>query len=98
MAGVAEDLKALRLSASVIELSRARPTDCAPLVMDAVQAAAGRLGYDTMRLPSGAGHDAMYMAPTGPAGMIFILPERPQPLSGRADRAVATAGRHARAV
>ena len=54
MAGVAEDLKALRLSASVIELSRARPTDCAPLVMDAVQAAAGRLGYDTMRLPSGA--------------------------------------------
>ncbi|MFG0228545.1 Zn-dependent hydrolase [Achromobacter sp. 413638] len=72
MAGVAEDLKALRLSASVIELSRARPTDCAPLVMDAVQAAAGRLGYDTMRLPSGAGHDAMYMAPTGPAGMIFI--------------------------
>ena len=27
MAGVAEDLKALRLSASFIELSRARPTD-----------------------------------------------------------------------
>jgi N-carbamoyl-L-amino-acid hydrolase len=25
-----------------------------------------------MRLPSGAGHDAVYMAPTGPIGMIFI--------------------------
>ena len=29
-----------------------------------------RLRHDA--LPSGAGHDAMYMAPTGPAGMIFI--------------------------
>jgi len=30
------------------------------------------LGYASMRLPSGAGHDAVYMAPTGPIGMIFI--------------------------
>ena len=43
MAGVAQDLKALRLTASFAQLSRARPTDCSPLVMDAVasQIAAG---------------------------------------------------------
>ncbi|AXA69366.1 allantoate amidohydrolase [Achromobacter insolitus] len=62
----------MRLSASFTQLSRARPTDCTPLVMDAVQTAAGQLGYACMRLPSGAGHDAVYMAPTGPIGMIFI--------------------------
>ena len=72
MAGVADDLKALRLTAGFTPLSRAQPTDCSPLVMDAVKAAADQLGYASMRLPSGAGHDAVYMAPTGPIGMIFI--------------------------
>ncbi|MFY3663523.1 M20/M25/M40 family metallo-hydrolase, partial [Achromobacter ruhlandii] len=72
MAGVAADLKALRLTAGFVQLSRAQPTDCTPLVMDAVQAAADQLGYASMRLPSGAGHDAVYMAPTGPIGMIFV--------------------------
>ncbi|CAB3922792.1 Zn-dependent hydrolase [Achromobacter anxifer] len=72
MAEVAEGLKALRLQASVAPVSRALPTDCSPLVMDAVEAAAKDLGYASMRLPSGAGHDAVYMAPTGPIGMIFI--------------------------
>ncbi|KAG0774296.1 hypothetical protein G6F22_014178 [Rhizopus arrhizus] len=72
MAGVADDLKALRLTAGFTQLSRAQPTDCSPLVMDAVKAAADQLGYASMRLPSGAGHDAVYMAPTGPIGMVFI--------------------------
>lgn len=72
MASVADDLKALRLTAGFTPLSRAQPTDCSPLVMDAVKAAADQLGYASMRLPSGAGHDAVYMAPTGPIGMIFI--------------------------
>jgi len=72
MAGVADDLKAWRLTAGFTQLSRAQPTDCSPLVMDAVKAAADQLGYASMRLPSGAGHDAVYMAPTGPIGMIFI--------------------------
>ena len=72
MAGVAGDLKALRLTAGFTQLSRAQPTDCSPRVMDAVKAAADQLGYASMRLPSGAGHDAVYMAPTGPIGMVFI--------------------------
>lgn len=72
MASVADELKTLRLEGSFATVSRAHPTDCSPLVMDAVKAAADQLGYASMRLPSGAGHDAVYMAPTGPIGMIFI--------------------------
>lgn len=72
MTELATDLQTLRLTADVVPLSRAHPTDCSPLVMQAIETAANRLHYATMRLPSGAGHDAMYMAPTGPIGMIFI--------------------------
>ncbi|TKC92515.1 Zn-dependent hydrolase [Trinickia terrae] len=72
MASAAADLEALRVSASAAHVSRAKPTDCQPLVMDAVERAAGQLGYANMRLPSGAGHDAVYVAATGPIGMIFI--------------------------
>lgn len=38
----------------------------------AVEHAAQRLGYSNMRVVSGAGHDAIYMARLAPAGMIFI--------------------------
>lgn len=69
---VAADMTALRLELACDDVTRARPTDCTPLVMDAVQAATDRLGYASMRLPSGAGHDAVQMARTGPIGMIFI--------------------------
>ncbi|MFQ1061923.1 Zn-dependent hydrolase [Bordetella trematum] len=72
LAQTADELTALRLRLESEPLSRAEPTDCSAVVMDAVQAAAEHLGYASMRLPSGAGHDAMYMAPTGPMGMIFI--------------------------
>jgi len=40
--------------------------------VDAVQRAAETLGYSHMRVVSGAGHDAVYMARLAPAGMIFI--------------------------
>lgn len=72
MARVTDDLAASRLSAAAAHVSRAKPTDCQPLVMDAVERAATALGYASMRLPSGAGHDAVYVAATGPIGMIFI--------------------------
>ena len=38
----------------------------------AVARAAEKLGYSHMRVVSGAGHDAVYMARLAPAGMIFI--------------------------
>ncbi len=37
-----------------------------------IEVAATELGLKTMRLPSGAGHDAQMMAKIGPIGMIFV--------------------------
>ncbi len=72
MQAVQDRLRSLRLSATLTPVSRAEPTDCSPIVMDAVQEAARALGYASRRLPSGAGHDAAYVAGVGPVGMIFI--------------------------
>jgi N-carbamoyl-L-amino-acid hydrolase len=43
-----------------------------PDCVDAVRAATERLGYSTMDVVSGAGHDAIYVARLAPAGMIFV--------------------------
>ena len=40
--------------------------------IEAVAAAAAKLGYSNMPVVSGAGHDAVYMARLAPTGMIFI--------------------------
>lgn len=40
--------------------------------VDAVRKATARLGYTTMVVLSGAGHDAIYAARVAPAGMIFV--------------------------
>lgn len=45
---------------------------CDARIRTAIGNAAKRLGYSTMSLPSGAGHDAQNMARVGPMGMIFI--------------------------
>lgn len=65
-------LKDLRVSAQMRELSHSNPTRCDQQVMQRVSEAAASLGYASMVLPSGAGHDAAYMAQLGPMGMIFI--------------------------
>lgn len=54
------------------EISRSKPTRCDARVMDAIENAAEELGYRSMRMPSGAGHDAVYMAAAVPVGMIFV--------------------------
>jgi beta-ureidopropionase / N-carbamoyl-L-amino-acid hydrolase len=43
-----------------------------PELQARIESAAARLGLHTMRLPSGAGHDAQMMAQLGPIGMIFV--------------------------
>jgi N-carbamoyl-L-amino-acid hydrolase len=43
-----------------------------PDCVGAVRKAADRLGYSTMDVVSGAGHDAIYVARLAPAGMIFV--------------------------
>ncbi|MBN9499947.1 MAG: Zn-dependent hydrolase [Alphaproteobacteria bacterium] len=58
-----------------------RITDVAPTVfdkriVDLVRDKATALGLPNMDMPSGAGHDAMHVAPFCPAGMIFVPCER----------------------
>lgn len=48
------------------------PAVADPELQGKIEAAAARLGLKTMRLPSGAGHDAQMMAKVGPIGMIFV--------------------------
>ena len=43
-----------------------------PEIQKTIEEAAAGLGLKTMRLPSGAGHDAQWMARLAPMGMIFI--------------------------
>ncbi|MFD2367697.1 Zn-dependent hydrolase [Pseudoduganella sp. GCM10020061] len=43
-----------------------------PDCVDAVRKATEKLGYSTMDVVSGAGHDAIYAARVAPAGMIFV--------------------------
>jgi N-carbamoyl-L-amino-acid hydrolase len=45
-------------------------------VVDTVEAAAKTLGIPHQRLPSGASHDAMYMARLAPTGMVFVPCEK----------------------
>jgi beta-ureidopropionase / N-carbamoyl-L-amino-acid hydrolase len=43
-----------------------------PEVQRSIEAVCGKLGLKSMRLPSGAGHDAQMMSLLGPMGMIFV--------------------------
>jgi len=53
-------------------LSYVRPQAFDARVVEAVEAAAQRLGYPHRRMLSGAGHDAQIMARKYPTGMIFV--------------------------
>lgn len=59
-------------TAQVTERFHATPTVFADLVPDAVEAAARAQGLRALRLPSGAFHDAQFMHPLCPTGMIFV--------------------------
>ena len=50
--------------------SRAAPTDAR--LRDMIEAEARDLGLTSLRMPSGAGHDAQSVALLGPVGMIFV--------------------------
>lgn len=47
-------------------------TACTPGLQQLLADAIGTLGYDTLRLPSGAGHDAQVMAKLCPMAMLFV--------------------------
>ncbi|KAA2212664.1 M20 family metallo-hydrolase [Teichococcus oryzae] len=58
--------------ATVQERFNALPTTFPPLVPDAVERAAAAQGLRARRLASGAFHDAQFLVPVCPAGMIFV--------------------------
>ena len=72
MALCRDDFQRLRVACSAASLTRTPPTRCDDIVMQAVAQAADGLALAHRALPSGAGHDAMHVAATGPMGMIFI--------------------------
>ena len=59
-------------TAQVHERFHAMPTAFQPLVPDAVERAAQAQGLGSLRMPSGAFHDAQFMVPLCPTGMIFV--------------------------
>ncbi len=54
---------------------RASPVDFADQCVDAVQDAADAGGYDSLRMVSGAGHDATHMTEVMDTGMVFAVSE-----------------------
>jgi len=60
------------LSIAIERVSYYPPCPFHPDCVDAVRAATNELGYSTMDVVSGAGHDAIYAARLAPAGMIFV--------------------------
>ena len=57
---------------SVVERFNALPVEFSPVVADAVERAAARQGLSALRMPSGAFHDAQFMVPLCPTGMVFV--------------------------
>jgi beta-ureidopropionase / N-carbamoyl-L-amino-acid hydrolase len=66
------ELKDRRLHLKISLLSQTLPTACSPLVQDTIEKAATAGGMKSTRLPSGAGHDGVFVARIAPMGMIFV--------------------------
>jgi beta-ureidopropionase / N-carbamoyl-L-amino-acid hydrolase len=62
--------RGLRLTRSL--LSQTLPTACSPLVQSTIEEACLAAGFSSTRLPSGAGHDGVFVARIAPMGMIFV--------------------------
>jgi hydantoinase/carbamoylase family amidase len=61
-----------RLGLELRETHRKQPVTLDPALQDALEAAAKVEGATTLRMPSGAGHDAMVLAHHVPAAMLFV--------------------------
>ena len=61
-----------RLHLNVSQLSQTSPTACSPLIQETIEKASTSAGFSSTRLPSGAGHDGVFVAPIAPMGMIFV--------------------------
>lgn len=70
---LAEDLG---LTITTRRLARFEPVQFDPELVDLVEQVAADNGYDSLRMPSGAGHDAQMLARVTRAGMIFVPSHR----------------------
>jgi N-carbamoyl-L-amino-acid hydrolase len=68
----AEIAKTTNTEVTVTFTSRHQGARATPAIQSAIERAAASLSLQTMRLPSGAGHDAQAIATLGPMGMIFV--------------------------
>ena len=68
----ADIAKATNTEVNVKFTSRHEGARATPAIQSAIEKAAASLSLPTMRLPSGAGHDAQAIATLGPMGMIFV--------------------------
>ncbi len=59
-------------TATVTERFHALPSRFAPTIPDAVERAAKAQGLSSLRMTSGAFHDAQFLGPVCPTGMIFV--------------------------
>jgi N-carbamoyl-L-amino-acid hydrolase len=57
---------------SFTRLSDANPTACDPALRELLRESANSLGFSSMDIASGAGHDAAFVARIAPAAMLFI--------------------------
>lgn len=57
---------------SVTERFNAQPVEFSPVVIGAVERASAAQGFSALRMPSGAFHDAQFIVPLCPAGMVFV--------------------------
>ena len=71
-AALAEVAAAHRVGLEVARTHDAAATACDPTLRAALERAAASVGASTLRLPSGAGHDAMAMAALCPVAMLFV--------------------------
>ena len=69
---VAQACETKKLQGRVEELWHMPVTEFDPNCVDAVRGATAELGYSSMEMVSGAGHDALYVAKVAPTSMIFV--------------------------
>jgi N-carbamoyl-L-amino-acid hydrolase len=68
----AVDAHARGCAIEIKKIADVAPTPFRRDVVDLVRDASLALGYPTMEMISGAGHDAMHLAKVCPSGMIFV--------------------------
>jgi beta-ureidopropionase / N-carbamoyl-L-amino-acid hydrolase len=66
------ELRDRKLRHRVSLLSETSPTPCSSLIQAAIEDASAAAGLVSTHLPSGAGHDGVFVARLAPMGMIFV--------------------------